>query len=83
MTPSISRAERYGWTLVMGTLVAFAVPWFLWGTSRIVAGLPLWLWWHICWMVLATVVFYAFASRAWGIGITDTGDTRTDRGERA
>ena len=65
----VCRIEAYGWALVIGVLVVFAVPWFLWGSSRIVSGLPLWLWWHIGWMGLASVVFYAFARRAWGIGI--------------
>lgn len=72
--PMVSTVERYGWIVVMAALIAFAIPWFLWGDSRIVGGLPLWLWWHIAWMVLASVVFWAFAHRAWGIGITDRGE---------
>jgi hypothetical protein len=34
-------------------LVALAVPWFLWGSGRVVAGLPVWVWWHIGLMGLA------------------------------
>lgn len=65
----VRRTEAYGWALAVGILVVFAVPWFLWGSSQVAVGLPLWLWWHIAWMGLASVVFYAFARRAWGIGI--------------
>jgi hypothetical protein len=64
----------------MAILVTLAVPWFLWGDSRIAFGLPLWLWWHIGWMALSAVAFWAFTKRAWGIGIVDSG---YDRGERA
>ena len=54
----------------MAALVAFAVPWFLWGDARTAFGLPLWLWWHVGWMGLAAVVFWLFTKRAWGIGAT-------------
>lgn len=67
----VSTTEKYIWVAAMMALVALAVPWFLWGDSRTVLELPLWLWWHIGWMVLASVVFWAFARRAWGLGITD------------
>ncbi|MEF8806559.1 DUF3311 domain-containing protein [Natronomonas sp.] len=75
----VSRRERYGWVVVMAVLMALAIPWFLWGDSRMAYGLPLWLWWHIGWMVLASVAFWGFANRAWGIGITEPlfGEERT------
>ncbi|NUB89561.1 DUF3311 domain-containing protein [Haloterrigena sp. SYSU A558-1] len=63
------RLQLLGWTAVGTVLCALAVPWFLWGDSTVVAGLPLWLWWHVGWMGLASVVFWLFAQRAWGIGI--------------
>ncbi|MFT4884646.1 MAG: hypothetical protein ACI8U4_002162 [Natronomonas sp.] len=69
--PMVSRRERYGWVVVMGVLMALAIPWFLWGDSRMAYGLPLWLWWHIGWMTLAALAFWTFANRAWGIGITE------------
>ena len=69
----MGRIELAGWIVVAIVLSALAVPWFLWGDSRIVAGLPLWLWWHVGWMVLASVVFYVFATRAWGIGVEPQG----------
>jgi len=68
-----STAERYGWAMVMATLLALAVPWFLWGVDRVVWGLPLWLWWHVGWMLVASVAFWAFSRRAWGIWIVDAG----------
>jgi hypothetical protein len=56
----------YLWIPVFGLLVAFAIPWFLWRDATTVAGLPVWLWWHIGWMVLASVAFALFTrSGAW------------------
>lgn len=80
---SISRLERYGWVVAMAVIVVFTIPWFLWGNDVVIAGLPLWLWWHILWMGLAAIVFYAFASRAWGIGITDTPVASIDEGDQS
>ncbi|CCQ32345.1 hypothetical protein HLRTI_001032 [Halorhabdus tiamatea SARL4B] len=65
-------AERTGtlwWSLVALTLSALAIPWFLWGSDTVVAGLPVWLWWHVGWMLLTSFVFYVFTSHAWGIGV--------------
>jgi hypothetical protein len=74
----VSRTERYLWPVVMGALVVFAVPWFLWRDATVVAGLPLWLWWHVGWMALASGVFALFARRAWGVGI----ESPTEEGRR-
>ncbi|MFC6716590.1 DUF3311 domain-containing protein [Natrialbaceae archaeon GCM10025810] len=63
------RVELASWIAVAVVLCALAIPWFLWGDGTIVAGLPLWLWWHVGWLLLASVVFQVFANRAWGIGI--------------
>ncbi|WP_254769243.1 DUF3311 domain-containing protein [Salinilacihabitans rarus] len=62
-------AELVGWIAAAIVLAALAVPWFLWGSTTVVAGLPLWLWWHVGWMLLAAGVFWLFAERAWGIGV--------------
>lgn len=67
----VSRVERVGWIVVTAVMLVFAIPWFLWGNDRLLVGLPIWLWWHIGWLVLATVVLWVFTHRAWGIGITD------------
>lgn len=69
-----STVATYAWIGVMAVLVVLAIPWFLWGNSQVVAGLPIWVWWHVGWMILAAVVFWAFAKRAWGIGIEDGGE---------
>ncbi|ELY94470.1 DUF3311 domain-containing protein [Natrialba taiwanensis] len=61
--------ELAGWITVGVVLCALAIPWFLWGNSTVVAGLPVWLWWHVGWMGLASVVFWYFARHAWGLGI--------------
>jgi hypothetical protein len=59
----------YLWIPVFALLVALAIPWFLWGNSTVVAGLPLWLWWHIGWMALAAVAFSLFTRGAWDRGM--------------
>lgn len=69
MTAAISRLEGAGWVLAGLVLVALAIPWFLWGAADVAYGLPVWVWWHVGWMVVASVTFYAFASRAWGVGV--------------
>ncbi|WP_254535578.1 DUF3311 domain-containing protein [Halomarina litorea] len=58
-----------GWAAVFTILVVFSVPWFLWGDATVAFGLPVWLWWHVGWMVVTAGVFAVFASRAWGVGI--------------
>lgn len=63
--------EKYLWIIVFSVLVTLAIPWFFWGTDRLVVGLPIWVWWHIAWMVIAAITFHLFASRAWGIGIEE------------
>ena len=65
----------------MGILVVFAIPWFLWNNNRVIGGLPLWLWWHICWMIVAAIVFALFAEYAWGLGITRTSRTDAEESE--
>ena len=78
------RNETALWLAAAVVLAALAVPWFLWGSSAVVAGLPVWLWWHVGWMGLASVVFWAFTERAWGIGIEPAvGDSSTAAGSPA
>ncbi|WP_436934999.1 DUF3311 domain-containing protein [Halovenus marina] len=71
MSETVTRVEQVGWLAMMAVLVAFAIPWFLWGADRVIAGLPIWVWWHIGWMAVAGVVFWVFTKRAWGIWIRD------------
>ena len=59
------------WGAAFALLIALAVPWFLWRNDTVVAGLPVWLWWHVGWMALTAAVFALFANRAWGIGIEE------------
>ncbi|WP_257300297.1 DUF3311 domain-containing protein [Haloarchaeobius sp. FL176] len=68
-----ARTTRAGWVWAGSAVLlsALAVPWFLWRDGTVVAGLPIWLWWHIGWMLLAAVVFSVFARRAWGVGIEE------------
>jgi hypothetical protein len=67
------RKTDYLWIAVFGILVAFGIPWFLWGSTATRAGLPVWLWWHIGWMVLATIAFAGFARGAWDRGMNVDG----------
>jgi hypothetical protein len=63
------RLETLGWATGAFLLAALAVPWFLWRDSTVVAGLPLWIWWHVGWMCLASLGFYAFTRYGWGVGV--------------
>lgn len=63
------------WATVFVLLSALAVPWFLWGSATVVAGLPLWIWWHVGWLALTSLVFYAFTRTDWGLW---TGVDRTE-----
>jgi hypothetical protein len=64
-------ARTAAWTAVALGLMALAVPWFAWNDAAVAAGLPLWLWWHIGWMALASVVFAVFARTDWGLGVEE------------
>lgn len=70
----VSVIETGVWVAVAVVLSAFAIPWFLWGESRVVAGVPLWVWWHVAWMALASVAFRLFAEWAWGLGVQEVGE---------
>ena len=59
----------YLWIGAFAVLLAFGIPWFLWGSAATWAGLPVWLWWHVGWMALATVVFAGFTRGAWDRGM--------------
>ena len=47
----------------------------MWRSDAVVAGLPVWIWWHISWLILASVVFYVFTQRAWGLSV-ERGENR-------
>ncbi|WP_415381511.1 DUF3311 domain-containing protein [Halosimplex sp. TS25] len=65
------RARLLGWSAVGVLLAALAVPWFMWGSDGVAAGLPVWVWWHVGWLCLTAVVFWAFTRRAWGLGVEE------------
>jgi amino acid transporter len=66
-----SSNEIYVWIAVAVVLMVFAVPWFMWGSDAVAFGLPVWVWWHVGWMVLASAVFWVFTGRGWGLGIEE------------
>ncbi|WP_225334997.1 DUF3311 domain-containing protein [Halomicrobium urmianum] len=68
------RTETIGWSVVALVLIALAVPWFMWGSDAVVAGLPVWIWWHVGWMALASLAFAAFARYGWGAGVVPRED---------
>ncbi|RZH68137.1 DUF3311 domain-containing protein [Natrinema altunense] len=76
------RNEAGGWIVVGLVLAGLAIPWFLWGSATVVAGLPVWLWWHVGWMGFASLVFWLFTRRAWGIGIEPAGSDGDSSGSR-
>ena len=61
--------ERYLWAVVFAVLVVFSVPWFLWQHDLVIAGLPIWIWWHVGWMVVTALVFVLFTRHGWGVWI--------------
>ena len=70
------------WIPTFAVLIVFAVPWFLWGVDLVVAGLPVWVWWHVGWMCLCAVLFARFARGAWDRGMSvDFGPTADAPGE--
>lgn len=83
--------REFVWITAFAVLVAFAVPWPLWGIDRVVAGLPVWIWWHVGWLGVCTLVFSRFVrSGAWergmgldaGTGDTTAVDAAAERGDR-
>lgn len=75
------RLETLGWVTAAVLLAALAVPWFLWRDSTVVAGLPLWIWWHVGWMGLASVGFYTFTRYGWGVGVESVGPVTEGPGD--
>lgn len=71
-TPEMASRTAIAWSVVFAVLVALAIPWFLWRDATMIAGLPLWLWWHIAWMGVASAVFAVFARRDWGLFVEVT-----------
>jgi hypothetical protein len=67
--------ERSGQTLLWAgialVLIALAVPWPLWGSQEVIAGLPIWVWWHVAWLVLTSLAFWVFTKVAWGTGVEE------------
>ena len=58
------------WIPTFAVLVGLVVPWPLWGVDRVVAGLPVWIWWHVGWLGVCAVAFRRFAtSGAWERGM--------------
>jgi len=59
------------WTAVTAVVVVLSVPWLMWGSDTVVGGLPVWVWWHVGWLGLTTIVLWVFTRRAWGLGIEE------------
>jgi len=66
--------NKLAWSLVFALLCVLAIPWFLWGNDAVALGLPVWVWWHIAWMGIASAVFALFARRGWGLFLDEDGD---------
>ena len=59
------RWHRVRWLLIGAVLAVAAVPWWLWQTPLRWGPLPVYVWYHIGWMGLVTLVFIRFARRWW------------------
>jgi hypothetical protein len=68
--------RSFGWAVVFLGLAALAVPWFLWGSGQVVAGLPIWLWWHVGWLGLTSLLFAVFVRTDWGLWVAPRGGER-------
>ena len=80
------RSRDLVWIPTFAILVAFAVPWPLWGVDHVVAGLPVWIWWHVGWLGLCTLAFRSFVrSGAWerGMGLGGRSPGGEERNGRA
>lgn len=69
----MKRHESFAWAAVFVLLATFAIPWYLWRNETTVLGIPVWLWYHVGWMLLAAATFAVFGRRAWGVWIEDHG----------
>ncbi|WP_436929178.1 DUF3311 domain-containing protein [Halosimplex halobium] len=67
------RTRVVGWAAVAVALAALAVPWFMWGADGVVAGLPVWVAYHVGWLCLVAVALWVFTRRAWGLGVEGVG----------
>jgi Protein of unknown function (DUF3311). len=59
------RWHQVRWLLIGVVLAAAAVPWWLWQAPLRWGPLPGYVWYHIGWMGLVTLVFIHFARRWW------------------
>ncbi|MFB6094118.1 MAG: DUF3311 domain-containing protein [Halanaeroarchaeum sp.] len=66
MTEPTPSRRSIGWGVVFALLASLSIPWFLWGSSRVVWGLPIWIWYHVGWMALTSATFAVFARTDWG-----------------
>jgi Protein of unknown function (DUF3311). len=73
------RLRRVLWLLIGGVLIAAAVPWWLWGAPLRWGPLPVYVWYHIGWMGIVTLVFAHFARRWWEpLGAIGDGEADAD-----
>jgi len=57
--------QRVRWVVIGVILVGASIPWWLWQDPLRWGPLPVYVWYHIGWMVVVTVVFIHFARRWW------------------
>jgi len=53
------------WAIALFIIMVMGVPWFLWGSSFLFLGIPVWVWYHVGWLFLVTIIFWIFVRTFW------------------
>ena len=57
--------KKVVWVVVFFITTVMGVPWFLWGSSLLFIGIPLWVWYHVGWLLFAVFLFWLFVKTYW------------------
>lgn len=53
------------WVAIFLVTMVMGVPWFLWRSSRLFMGIPVWVWYHIGWLLFLVFLFWLFVRTYW------------------
>ncbi|MBE0478095.1 hypothetical protein IBX65_03110 [Candidatus Aerophobetes bacterium] len=53
------------WIVIFAITLVMGVPWFLWGSSLCVVGIPVWILYHALWLVFLFFLFWLFVKYYW------------------
>ncbi|RLE14708.1 hypothetical protein DRJ04_01850 [Candidatus Aerophobetes bacterium] len=54
------------WIVVFFITMVMGIPWFFWGSSSCFIGIPVWVWYHIGWLLFLIFLFWLFVKTYWG-----------------